>query len=307
MSSISIKTNQLSTSLEGLKDCGRSVNNLRNQLNDVCSNISAEYSSINSVKRSLGSIAVQLGNNGQNIALFSTSLAKIIRLYEDTEREIAGGSNVHKLSGATKNFNSSAAGEKKDTFWDQYKRTFKDNFWNDLRDSIIEGSGKFIVRTAGFINIFTATGRSAGKNAFVIVNPGVANTTRFMGNIGSKIVTGAKYGLPIIGGVIDFFVLKHDGQNTRDSAIKATAHVGIGLGGAEAGAAIGGAIGSVIPGAGTAAGAVIGFGAGVIISTLGDVTFDWFYDNHIKSHLDSRVNSMTGSTYTGFPLGSLVC
>ena len=162
-----------------------------------------------------------------------------------------------------------------ETVWE----SFKENFWSDLRNAILEGSGNSMVRVAGLINILTSTARSAGENAFVILNPAVIGTTSKIANIGGAIAKGAKYGLPVIGAVIDFASMKGAGESTVDAGVKTVAHVGIGIAGGKAGAAIGAAVGSVIPGAGTAAGAVIGFVAGVAITTVGNLAFDFVYDN----------------------------
>lgn len=90
------------------------------------------------------------------------------------------------------------------------------------------------------------------------------------------LATGAKYGLPVLGGVIDFVSMKSKGEETVDAITKAVVHTGIGIG---IGIGVGMAIGSVIPFAGTAIGAVIGFGAGVALTTIGNMTFDYVYDN----------------------------
>ena len=63
-----------------------------------------------------------------------------------------------------------------------------------------------------------------------------------------------KIGVPMVGGIIDFGTQIAQGEDVGDAAIKAGAHVAIGVAGGKAGAAIGAAVGSVVPGAGTVVG-----------------------------------------------------
>ena len=102
---------------------------------------------------------------------------------------------------------------------------------------------------------------------------------------------GATKGLPIIGGLFDFGLMKAQGEDTGDAAVKATAHTAISMGsgiagaavGEKAGAFLGAAIGTIIPGAGTAVGAVaggvIGAAVGFVGGVVGSMAFDWFWDN----------------------------
>lgn len=163
----------------------------------------------------------------------------------------------------------------------------------DIFTAALESSGPNITKLAGWINTVTAVAHGPqAANSFVIVNPQVASKTASMASVGNKLTTAmnstaAKVGVPIIGGIIDFGIMVYDGEEVGDAAIKATAHVGIGLAGGalgtKIGAVIGGAIGSVFPGVGTVAvgaiGAVVGFVAGVAITTVGNAIFDTVYDN----------------------------
>ena len=177
--------------------------------------------------------------------------------------------------------------------WNGLKFEYSDNIWEnffqELGTNALESSGSFTQKLAGLINVHTAVAHGPNvTNSFVIVNPNVAPTTAGMVGFGGKLSsimssTGAKVGIPIVGGVIDYFGMVGDGEEEVDAAIKATVHVGIGLvgglAGGKAGAALGGAIGSVIPGAGTVVGAAVGFVAGVAITTAGNAVFDTIYDN----------------------------
>ena len=154
------------------------------------------------------------------------------------------------------------------------------NLGSDVAGSFLKSSGAFLGKFAGEMNILTSVARSSGENAFVIINPNVAETTGAMVKGGKALIAGAKYGLPIIGGIIDFATMKFRGEGTKDAFIKAGAHVGIGLAGGAAGAKLGTIMGTAIcPVVGTAAGAAIGFVAGAVITTLGNMAFDYAYDN----------------------------
>jgi|GEM_PF-6750977 len=126
------------------------------------------------------------------------------------------------------------------------------------------------------------------RNTYLFMDEGLAlqtvsgpiHTSRALPNALKSTVRGAaKYGVPIIGGLIDYGIMHVQGEEPVDAAVKATAHVAIGIGGAKAGMAIGAAIGSVIPGAGTAVGAVAGAIIGTAITVGGSMLFDWVYDN----------------------------
>lgn len=174
--------------------------------------------------------------------------------------------------------------------------------WKDLKDSLcenvsgnllqdvgvaaLESSKPIMTSLASFINTATAVAKGPEvANSFIIVNPSVVSKTSGAINMGSKVSslmssTAAKIGVPVIGGILDFGCMLHDGEEVEDAAIKAVAHVGIGLAGGAAGAKIGAIIGTVVfPGIGTVAGAVVGILAGVAITTIGNGLFDAIYDN----------------------------
>lgn len=157
----------------------------------------------------------------------------------------------------------------------------------------MESGGNTAVRIGGIINNITALAKGTGENAFIIVNPNVAATTSKIISGGKWIATGAKYGLPVIGGLVDFGLQLAGGEEIGDAAVKATAHVGIGAG---VSAAVGAIIGSVFPGPGTVAGAAVGFAAGTIVTTLLNSAFDYVYDNwdDIKDYAQEKYNQVVG-------------
>lgn len=251
-------------------------------LSGVINDLRASQQSITALSDSLFSIsnAYITAENAAGNAITGNITARAA-----VPQQIAGSSQVSQNSQTNQVNRNKSIGER-------YNSSFGDQFWSDLRDSLIEGTGNTIVKIGGLINVTNALAWGTGKNAFVILDPNVVQATSKWINAGQKIATGAKYGLPVIGGFIDFFSLKSSGESTANAAIKSVAHVGISFAGGEAGAALGAAIGSVIPGAGTAVGAAVGFVSGVAISTLGNATFDFLYDNHVAEAVDNFANSV---------------
>lgn len=157
-------------------------------------------------------------------------------------------------------------------FRKEYKNTYKENLETNLRNEFIEET--------------------------------VSLETLYMGSMGLKIAKGVGIALPILTGVLDYKSLREKGQNKTDSAIKASAHAGIGLVsgciGTAAGAAVAGAAaGSVVPVAGTVAGLVVGFCVGVAIETTGSMAFDYAYDHHLKKHVDKAKKKIKNSSLKG--------
>lgn len=296
-SSVSIKPAKALLIADEIEESRQGVAVALSNVERVMTDTTVKGTDIYLIKRHLKKATDGLQAEENAIDLIGKKLIGIVEEYVKTEQEIVeAGALLEKADFG--NTPDSQNGEKGDSFWDDFTSTFRDNFWDDLRDAVITGSGVFVERLSGVINDITAVGRGDG---FILVNPAVSEQTLLMSKIGRSIVTGAKYGLPIIGGVIDFIAQKKDGEETVHAGIKAVAHTGIGIAGAEAGAAIGAAVGSVVPVAGTAVGAVVGFCIGVAISTVGDVVFDHLYDNYIRGHVDN----LTGAVKS-YSLGSSV-
>ena len=105
---------------------------------------------------------------------------------------------------------------------------------------------------------------------------------------------GVKYGIPIVGALVDFGMQKASGESTGDALIKTGAHVGIAAG-----------VGMMV-------GGPIGFGVGV----LATMAFDYIYDNYKDDVIDvgkKAVNALSdavdkvGDAVSGFgkTLGSV--
>lgn len=172
---------------------------------------------------------------------------------------------------------------------DDFTNDFLDNLKSDIFTSALESGGNTAVRIGGIINNITALAKGTGENAFIIVNPNVAATTSKIISGGKWIATGAKYGLPVIGGLVDFGLQLAGGEEIGDAAVKATAHVGIGV-------AVGAVIGSIIPGPGTIAGAAVGLVVGTIVTTGINTIFDYVYDNwdDVKDYAQEKYNQVVG-------------
>lgn len=84
--------------------------------------------------------------------------------------------------------------------------------------------------------------KTEGENAFYMLDSTVLAKTGVLSKVGSKISTGAKIGLPILGAVIDYKTLKENGESTKDALIKTGVHAVIGQAGGKLGTIAGLAI-----------------------------------------------------------------
>lgn len=174
-----------------------------------------------------------------------------------------------------------------------YDEIIKD-FITNVRDTSIsdgvgtglESGGIMAEKIIREITYHAATWGPNTKNNFVMYSKDTAEKTSKYIKVADTVSKVGRYGIPVIGGLIDFGLQKTQGEDTGDAAIKATAHVGIGFAGAAAGASIG----SIIPIGGTIVGGAIGFAAGVVISAVGISLFDTIYDN--REHIYNTVTDI---------------
>lgn len=235
------------------KNMYQSMTGYRNQIMNIRNQL--DGSSYGDVKSALAVMADDVNSQVEALKDLEHILYDIVRYYENAEKTILG--------------------EKKgllERLKDAFTNDFLSTYATDLFNSFLESSGGILAKIGGSINIATAVAASSGENAFVIVNPTVAEVTSKIMNGGKWISTGAKYGLPIIGGLIDFGSQLLDGEDVKDAAAKAGAHVVIG-------AAVGAFVGSIIPGAGTIAGAAAGIAISTALTMAASVAFDYVYDN----------------------------
>ena len=225
----------------------------RNQIVDIKGQLSG--TSYADVKIALATVSDDVNRQIEALKDLEDTLYDVVRYYENAEKTILG--------------------EKKgllERLKDAFSGKFLSTYATDIINSLLVSSGEFIVRIGGEINVLTAVATSSGENAFIMVNPSVAETTSKIINGGKWLSTGAKYGLPIIGGLIDFGGQWLEGEDVGDAAVKAGAHVIIG-------AVVGGIVGSVIPGPGTVAGAAVGIAISTAVTMAASELFDYVYDN----------------------------
>ncbi len=282
MSEFEINPKRVGSNLQLLEQSAIILDRNREKVIGISSSLSLSGCTENTVRGSLSDVLSDLQNHIKGTTDMKSALSDVISQYENAEQKLLKNKGNRSIKGKVpQNQGENVISENSDgkDFWYNIIRGFQDNYWenfaDNLRDALLEGSGNLIVKVGGWINAVTATAVGVGKHAFIIVNPAVTPITSQIISVGNKIVTGAKWGLPVLGGVIDFLSLKSKGESNQDAIVKAGAHVAIGL----AGSAIGASIGSVIPGIGTVAGAAVGFVLGVAITTFGNAAFDYTYDN----------------------------
>lgn len=312
MGELEVMPLKLKLQISSFQKLERELNDIKTGISEVKGNLYLKNSYSYNIKRTLQQINDETQSSFNHVKTLGGGLSEIVKLYEQTEKEISGSKNNLKVipdALPASNISMESQEGDKPEFWNN----FKSNLGSDVAGSFLKSSGAFLGRFAGEINILTSVARSSGENAFVIINPNVAETTAAMVKGGNALKAGAKYGLPIIGAIIDFAAMKFSGESTQDAFVKTGAHVGIGL----AGAKIGAVVGSVIPGAGTVAGAAIGFVAGAAITTVGNMVFDYVYDNwddvvsgvqKATDYVADKVNDVVSGIGDAFSdIGNAIC
>ncbi|WP_207669758.1 hypothetical protein QTL86_15555 [Cellulosilyticum sp. ST5] len=204
-----------------------------------------------------------------NLFVLQGALQQSIELYLQTENKLINGNEQKQESDTITNIVGGISS----------------NLKQDFIFSAIQSSGGLVSRFGGLINVGTAIAKNGGENGFVIVNPNVLNTTSKMIKAGNWMSTGAKYGLPVLGGILDFTSQVKQGEDTTHAVVKSTVHTVNGV-------LIGMAIGSVIPGAGTVVGAVAGLVIGTVVTYAVNAGFDYVYDNYIKEAVTDVVSNV---------------
>ena len=316
MGELEVMPLKLKLQISSFQKLERDLNDIKTGISEVKGNLYLKNSYSYNIKRTLQQINDETQRSFNHVKTLGGGLSEIVKLYEQTEKEISGSKNNLKVipdALPASNISMESQEGNKADFWND----FKSNLGSDVAGSFLKSSGAFLGRFAGEINTLTSVARSSGENAFVFINPNVAVTTAAMVKGGNALKAGAKYGLPIIGAIIDFAAMKFSGESTQDAFVKTGAHVGIGLAGGAAGAKIGAVVGSVIPGAGTVAGAAIGFVAGAAITTVGNMVFDYVYDNwddvvsgvqKATDYVADKVNDVVSGIGDAFSdIGNAIC
>lgn len=282
MAEFEVNTMKLNVQISSFQKIEREMNDIVMKVSEVQRKLSLKSSYSFEIKRALQQTNDGIDKEKCIIKSLGNCLSDVYSQYDQIERAIAVRENTLENIKEASSLNG-------DTLWNN----FTSNLKSDIFSSALKSSGGFIGTLAGKINILTSVARSSGENAFVIINPNVAETTAAMVKSGNALIAGAKFGLPVIGGIIDFVLLKSGGENTKDALIKSTAHVGIGV-------AVGAIVGSVIPGPGTILGAAVGLVAGTVLTTAGNFVFDYIYDNwddvvsNVKKTADDISNKVNG-------------
>lgn len=221
------------------------------------------------------------------MGVYKTALAEIINTYEATEKKLIGESNEDSKE---------VVGEEKEeqVGEENFFSGIGDSLKQDLFSSMLEAGGNSIVSLAGLINTHTAIGGNAGPNGFIMLDPNVSNKTGNMVKWGTRF---SKYGVPIIGSIIDLTGQLKSGEGAGHAAIKTGIHTAVGIGvgvgvDAATGAILGATFGSTVPVVGTAVGAVAGFVVGGVITFVVNKGIDEVYDNYIKEPLNNAYETV---------------
>lgn len=262
------------------------LNRIRIKLENQMSGISGLGTEFSYVKGNLAEILNDVKMEERELIEYKDCLKHIVKMYEDTEQRITSLEITVDQEGKT---------DMKEEIEKAYEDGVIDKEGYDILKSALSGISGFSFATLQNVLMGILQDKSAEAIANTIWSWLRENTTLFVDRgmvaalagggeaflteapswLASFLRGGVKYGVPIVGTVIDFTIQVAGGEGEWDAFAKAMGHTAIGLAGAKAGAEIGALVGSVIPGAGTAVGAV----AGAVIGAMGSVAFDYVYDN----------------------------
>ena len=181
MAEFEILTGKVKTQVYTLQQLEISLGNVSIELSAIKRNIPSNSGSSATIRQSFKTREQELQRESENLKILRKQLQGIHDTYEQTENGIA---EAHQ------------------------KNTLIDDFMGNLKSGgvseLLESSGEIAAWFAGRVNEATSFFRSSGENAFVILNPNVAQKTASWIKEGNTVATGAKYGLPILGGVLAF-------------------------------------------------------------------------------------------------------
>ena len=281
-----IDLKKIKGAIEEEEKTAQEMTRIRVKLENQMSGINGLGTEFSYVKGHLEQILNDVKTEERELIEYKGCLENVVKTYEDTEQRIVS-LKITEQSAKEREEETDAEDEIEKAYEDGVidKQTY------DILQSALSGLWGFSIATLQNVLTGILQDKSAEAIANTIWGWLRENTTLFMdrGMVaalaggGEAFLTeapswlagllrgGAKYGVPIVGTLIDFTVQVVEGEDAGDAFAKAGAHTAIGIGSAAIGAKIGAAIGSVIPGAGTIAGAVIG--------AAGSVVFDYCYDN----------------------------
>lgn len=240
------------------------------------------------IKAHIAALQKEQESNVSMIGSYRSSLVSIADFYEQTEKKLLGESDSEKKE-------ETKTEEKDEQNWfEKFFNGLGDSMKQDLFSSMLQSGGDTFVKLAGAINRWTALASNPGQNGFIMLDPSVAGTTSSMAKLGTCF---SKYGVPLIGGIIDFGGQLGSGEGTGHAALKAGIHTAVGIGvgvgvNAATGAALGAMFGSAVPVVGTVAGAVVGFAVGSVITFAANKGVDYVYDHYLKDPINKAYDAV---------------
>lgn len=290
MAEFSVNVKYLKGQIDEEEKMAQELANIQRRLESQLREIEGLGSNYRYIGDSVRHLAEQVKEQEKGMKQLKTGLENIVKTYEDTEKRVV--SAVPENKKVSESNTSDEVTDKVEKAYQEGK--IDDETYKYLR-SILGGLTAFGTATVQNVLMGILQDKSAQAMADALVMWLRENTTFFMDRgmmaalagggtaflteapswLATLIRGGAKYGVPIIGTMIDFGIQVATGEDAGDALVKAGAHTAIGFGGAAAGAKIGAVIGSVIPGAGTIAGVAIG----AVIGAAGSMAFDYVYDN----------------------------
>ncbi len=303
ISKFSVKTKQARAQAADELRMVRELESLGASVRSISNNLGFKIACKANIRTRLNHAAGQIDGHQRDMRRMHSALADILDAYDKTEQRILSESVLQNWSqentdGNTEDSVAAAVGASVGTavspIFDLFsgvscarqgciEGTLCDSFFKNLNDDIeskvMEKIGDASDQLGTLIKKNNINIRIGGPNKFVTVNSKIASKVLSAG--GKTLAAGAKYGMPIVNGIIDYWSLREDGNSPVDAGVKTVAHCAIGLAGGETGAAIGAAVGTAIPVpvVGTVVGAAVGFIAGAAITTLGSFAFDKIYDS----------------------------
>ncbi len=292
-----INTGNIIDTIWNIDDLAGRASSVSEQVKSVSYNLSGMSSMYRAgIIRALDAGAADIGAWSGRMSAAGDSLECVCRLYSNTEEILQGQSPGLQPVTVVSDQNVQSVPEAETmNAWDRFWETVTDGVVEEgtlnLIAGILEGSG----RAAGLINMLTAKAFMPGAAGFYLLNESVLPFTSWLTKISPQLATAGKYGIPILGGILDFALQVHDGEDGLHAGIKAVTHTGVGVG---IGALVGAIVGSIVPVAGTAAGAAVGTVAGLLvevaISAVGTIyvnsVFDDFYDEYLREPIDQAVD-----------------
>lgn len=158
MAEFEILTGKVKTQVYTLQQLEKSLGNVSIELSAIKRNIPSNSGSSATIRQSFKTREQELQRESENLKILRKKLQGIQDTYEQTDNNIS------------KDY-------QKSTMMDDFKSDLKSNAISEVISSTLESSGGIAAWIAGRVNVATSPLRSSGENAFVILNPNVAQKT----------------------------------------------------------------------------------------------------------------------------------